>query len=255
MNLKPSDSGLVCTVQFNFSCWSLPSRSLVLARHTAEGFLDGRNVSCPGYRSLPSPFLIPQGLHGNAVTTVFFIPFPIVMTKYSASTISMDIVCVTWSWGYNQFIMAGKFRQQVLPEAASHINSTVRKQRAMNVSFLLAHFLHLCRPKNGPSHNGYVFHCQIHIMKIIPHKYSPRSISHVILDPIKLAGSHNYHKLNPSSRKDVMPSPAGLWETVHVASPGALSMRKWSAVISNHGWWQIVIYSAFPDMPHWNPPP
>lgn len=182
-----------------------------MAPHTAEGFLDGQNVSCPGYRSLSSPFLAPQGLHGKAVTTVFFIPFPVVVTKYPASAISMDTVCVPWSWRYNQFIMAGrKFRQQVLPEAASHINSTVRKQRAMSTSFLSARFFHLYRPKNGPSHNGYVFHCQVHVKKIIPPRHAQRPISHVILDPIKLAGSHNYHKLNPSRRKDIMPSPAGL---------------------------------------------
>lgn len=181
-----------------------------MAPHTAEGFLDGRNVSCPGYRSLPSPFLTPQDLHGKVVTTVFFIPFPVVVTKYPASTISMDTVCVTWSWRYNQFIMAGKFRQQVLPEAASHINPTVRKQRARSPSFLSARFLRLCRPKNGPSHNGYVLHCQVRIMKIILSRHAQRPISLMILDPIKLAGSHNYHKLNPSRRKDVMPSPAGL---------------------------------------------
>lgn len=146
-----------------------------MAQHTAEGFLDGWNVSCPGYRSLPCPFLTPQGLHGNEVTIVFFIFFSCCCDKMSSRIISVDTVCVTRSWRYNQFIMAGKFRQQVLPEAASHINSTVRKQRAMNTSFLSARFLHLCRPKNGPRHNEYIFCCQVHIMKIIPHRHAQRS--------------------------------------------------------------------------------
>lgn len=194
VNLKSSDSGPVCTVQFKFSCWSLPSRGLVLAQHTAEGFLDGRNVSCPGYRSLglyPVLFWHPRVSMVMRWQQFSLFFFPCCCDKMSSSIISVDTVCVTWSWRYNQFTMAGKFRQQVLPEAVSHINSTVRKQRAMNTSFLSARFLHLCWPKNGPRHNGYIFCCQVHIMKIIPHRHAQRPISHVILDPIKLAGSHN----------------------------------------------------------------
>lgn len=79
-----------------------------------------------------------------------FIPFPVAVTKYSVSINSMDIVCFTWSLRHNQFIMAGKFRKHVLLEAGSHINFAVRKQRAMNTSFLSARFLHLYNPRMVP---------------------------------------------------------------------------------------------------------
>lgn len=87
----------------------------------------------------------------------------------------------------------------------------------------------------------------VHVIMIIFHRHTQRPISYVTLDPIKLTVNHNYHKLYFSGGNEER-----LWETGHVMSPGGWSMRKWPAVISNHGWYQVVIWATFPDMPLWN---